>query len=313
MKIAPSLLLSTSTMTLTTVLSPTPQLESSLPDVRFRVELVFQAALLPVNPAFVNILDFMGAVAHDDFEELVKPRTYSAPMYRQVQIMTHAPTESRFLLWGIYLAATDMVNFNRFHNTMVKLYWEGNIVGHIDLMVNPDLVLPDTIPNGTWSVIDVGGELSAAEVSNKTNKISVERRSTKIVQNTTGDQVADSLLVFNSVKAGSTVSSKSSTSLITLLPNALLTPRLTVTFHRVAGAKKLNRNDVFLTFYAALLHLARFPVENDMQLFNSKLPTIDLRVNMFESGLGCLVLPPFHIYPIQSKYDQLLLIPMVGW
>lgn len=313
MKITLSLLLSTATMTLTSVLSPTPQPESNLPDPRFRVELSFQPAFLPVNPAFINILDFMRSVAQDEFEEQVEPRTYSALMYRQVQIMTHGRTESRFLLWGIYLAATDMVKFNRFNNVMVKLYWEGNIVGHIDLMVNPDLVLPGTIPNGTRSVIDDGGELSAADISNKTNTFSVKRRSTAIVQNTTGSKTADNVLVINSVKTWNTVSSNSSTSLTPFLPNALLAPRLTITFDRVGGATKLTRNDVFLTFYAALLHLARFPVENDMRLFNSKVPTIDLRVSMFESGLGCLVLPSSHVYPIQSEYDQQVLIFIVGW
>ena len=291
MKVAISSLLSTATMTLTSVLSPTPQLESNVPDPRFRVELIFQAAFLPVNPTFVNILDFMSVVAQDEFGEKVGPRTYSALMYPQVQIMTHGWTESRFLLWGIYLAATDMVNFYRFNNVMVKLYWEGKIVGNIDLMVNPDLVLPDAILNGTWSVIDDGGDLSAADISDKTNKSLVGRLSISKVQNTTGSRIVDKGLVVNSVKTWNTLSSNSSTFPTPFLPNALLRPRMTITFDRVGGATKLTRNNVFITFYAAMLHLAKFHAENDMRLFNSKVPTTGLRVHMFESGVGCLVIP----------------------
>ncbi|KAL9071984.1 MAG: hypothetical protein Q9161_003916 [Pseudevernia consocians] len=283
MKLTLSLLLSAATITSTSLASPA--LGSGLPDSRFRVELTFHTPFLPVNPTFMNIVHFMKVVAQVEFEEQLQPRTYSAPTYRQVQITTYTWTEARFLLWGMYLAVTDMVKFYRFHNVMVKLYWDNIPVGQINLMVKPDLNLPGTTRNGTHYVIDDGQQLSLAGSSNKTKELFVKRLNTPAVQRVTGNDTVEA------VKTGNTAFGIPTVSPVSSLPSALLSLRVTVDFYRVVGAKKLSRNDVFLTFFTAMLHLAKFPVENDMQFFNSKIPTIDLRVQMYETGLGCLVIP----------------------
>ena len=75
------------------------------------------------------------------------------------------------------------------------------------------------------------------------------------------------------------------------LPSAPLSTTMFINFVRVAGAKMFTRNDVFLTLYTAILHLAKLPAEYDMRSFNSKLPTADLRVEMSETGIGCSVNP----------------------
>ena len=249
----------------------------------------------------MNIVDFMGAVAQEEFKEQLEPRTYSAPKYQQVQITTHDWTEARFLLWGIYLAVTDMVKFYRFHNVMVKLYWENTAVGQIDIMVEPDLTLPGTTRNGTHYVIDGSQDLRLAGSSNNTNEAFVKRLNIPPVQTITGNDTADDVSIVNSVKTGNTAFGIPTLSPVPSISNALLPPRLTVDFYTVFGAKKLSRNDVFLTFYTAMLHLAQFPVEDGMRFFNSKIPTIDLRVQMYESGLGCLVLPLTSFVPYKMR------------
>lgn len=303
MKLALPLLLSAARAASISVPSPTLPLESDLPNSRFRAELSFDAPFLPINAILINVLHFMSIVGRDDFDEYLQPRTYSAPMYGQVQIKTYEWTEARFLLWGIYTAATDMIRFSRFHNAIVKLYWDNSIVGQINLMVKPGIISLDITRNGTRSVINDSEELRLANTGKKSTQAFVERLDTSPVQNITGSDTADNVSVINLAKTWNATLSITSTSL--LPPNAILSPRLTIDFDRVAGAAQLRRNDVFLTFYTAMLHVAMFPAENDMQPFNSKSPTANLRVHMFETGIGCLVSLLIALVP------HLML--MVGW
>lgn len=288
MKLALPLLLSAARTVSISVPSLTLTLESDLPNSRFRAELNFDAPFLPINATLINVLYFMSIVGRGDFDEYLQPRTYSAPMYGQVQIKTYEWTEARFLLWGIYTAATDMIRFGRFHNAIVKLYWDNSIVGQINLTVKPGISSLDITRNGTRSVINDSEELRLASTGNKSTQAFMERLDTSPVQNITGRDTADNAFVINLAKTWNATLSITSTSPTLLPPNALLSPRLTVDFDRVAGAAKLRRNDVFLTFYTAMLHVAMFPAENDMQPFNSRSPTANLRVHMFETGIGCL-------------------------
>ena len=266
--------------------SPTMQLESSLPDSRFRKELIFNVPLLPVNPTFMNILNFMGTVAVSDFHELIEPDTYTSPMYPQVQISIDRWTEARFLLWGIYLTAIDMAKFGRFNNVLIKLYWVNNLVGQMSLMAKPSLELPGIIRNDTRGVIDDSGEPSLAKINRNIMSSSVERLKILPIQNTTR---ADIVSVISSNNKRLFTTSVLLRPLNHSSPNASLSTTLSISFVRVAGAKKCTRNDVFLTFYTAILHLAKLPAENNMRSFNSKLPSADLRVEMSETGFGCSV------------------------
>lgn len=261
---------------------------SNLPDGRFRKELIFDAPFLPVNPTFINILNFMGTVAITDFDERFEPDTYTNPMYPQVQITTDRWTEARFLLWGIYLTAIDMVKFSRFHNVLIKLYWENNLVGQMSLMAKPSLKLPSTTRNDTRDFIDDSGEPSLAKISKNIVPSLVERLNLPLVRNTTSTDIVSAVNSDNRRLSTLSISSKPPNQ---SLPNAPLSTTLSITFARIAGAKKSSRNDVFLTFYTAILHLAESPAKNDMKSFNSKLPSANLRVNMLETGFGCSVNP----------------------
>lgn len=286
MKLALPVLLSASTIPSTSALLPALQLGSDLPDSRFRVDLIFDAPLLPVSATLINILHFMSLVARQEFDEDLQPRICSAPMYPQVQVVTYAWTEARFLLWGIYLAAVDMVKYIRFHEVLIKLYWENAPVGQIKLVVRAGLNLSASTTNGTGSILDYGGQMSLAGVENKTAQAFVQRYRTPPVQNITGGETAD-----NTSAIWTSAFSISSPSPTLVFPDALLPPRFRIEFARVAGATRLSRNEVFLTAYAAMLHMIRFPAENQMQPFGSNSPTSHLRLHMYESGIGCLVIP----------------------
>lgn len=277
MKLALPLMLSGATRASASVLSPALQLASDLPDDRFKVALNFSAPLLPINATFLAILQFMSDVARDEFDEPVHPAIYDTPQYPQVQIATYTWTEARFLLWGIFYAAREMVYYARFNAVVAKLCWENKMVGQIDLMVDTSLRLPYTSSNGSQSVIAGDKQLSLVRIGNETSQALVEDLNTPHVQNAT-----------ESDNVGQTASKSTSTSPTSLFPNAVLPPGLTIDFSRVAGAEKLNRNSVFLAFYAAILHIAKYPSDNAMRAFQSKAPNSNLRV-MFETGTGCLV------------------------
>ena len=289
MKLALPLLLSAATISSISIPSPTTQLESSLPDKRFKKDLTFGGPFLPVDPTFINILHFMSTVAGTDFDELVEPHTYTAPVYRQVQISTSAWTEARFLLWGIYSAAIYMVRFSRFHDVLIKLYWDKSPVGEINLMAS------GTTGNDARGFIDDGGELSPVDTGRNTTQILTERLKTPSVQNTTGRGTTNTTSAVDSINIWYPALSIPSTSPTPFL-NAPLSTRMSINVERVIGAVTLKRHDVFLTFYTAILHLAQVPAADAMRSFNSKSPTADLRVHMFETGLGCLVGTYHHIH-----------------
>lgn len=289
MKLALPLLLSAATVASISIPSPTTQLESSLPDNRFKKDLTFGAPFLPVNPTFINILHFMSTVAGTDFDELVEPHTYTAPVYRQVQISTFAWTEARFLLWGIYSAAIYMVRFSRFHDVLINLYWDKSPVGEINLMAS------GTTSDDTRGFIDDGGELSPVDTGRNTTQILTERLKTPSVQNTTGRGTTNTASAVDSINISYPALSIPSIS-PTPFVNAPLSTRMTINVKRVIGAVTLKRHDVFLTFYTAILHLAQVPAADAMRSFNSKSPTADLRVHMFETGLGCLVSTCQHMH-----------------
>jgi len=158
--------------------SPLPSnisLGFDLPDKRFSISRKLDPTLLPVQPTLLNILHFMGLIAIQDFNEELAPRTYSAPGYRQVQITTYTWTEVRFLLWGIYIAAADMVEIVRFHAMTIDLYWDDKLVGRMRLAVSSILSLPG-LGNGEGSSLPVHGRPSSRHPSWETSDLLLQSR-----------------------------------------------------------------------------------------------------------------------------------------
>lgn len=274
MKCARFLLLNAATVASTFI----PSLAEFLPPTQFDAKLFFGPALLPVDPTLANIIDTMGNVARRGFKEQVQPRTYSSPPYPQVQVMIHAPTEARFLVWGFYNAVTEMIKFTRFNGVMVELYWDSNLVGKISLGLRTDSDLSGAaILNSSRDATDKGGPLSLASKSNGTAPEVVRRRNDPPIQNVEVANSADNISMINSLKESITPT------------NASLSSKFTIDFDPVPGAAKLKRNDVFLSFFAAMLRVAKYPAEDTLAYFTCEPPNVDLRVRMYEAGNGCLV------------------------
>ena len=69
-------------------------------------------------------------------------------------------------------------------------------------------------------------------------------------------------------------------------------PGFSVAFYKIPGGISLNRNEIFLTFYTALLHVAEFPTGSQWNIFESVSPNKVLTLIMQDSGSGCSVSQP---------------------
>ena len=290
MKLSLVLLLSAVTTSFTLVVTPAFLLQDEIPDSRFEIQLLFDPPLLPINPTLAIITQFMSLVARSDFEQVLEPSSYRSRKYPEVTLMSHRSTETRFLLWGIYLAAIDMVKYIRFNDVVVNLLWDERLMGQISILVNMDKSLPCTSLNDTSTFLDDGDGFSLGMISNRTREVSVERLNIPPPENgtriaaTTSNASADSL-----VDTWNTVCSNPSSLPTDQFSNASLLSTLAVDFQSVPGALRLKRNAVFLTFYAAMVHVAKFPAGDQLLHFNSKAPGVELRVHMYRVGTGCSV------------------------
>ena len=66
-------------------------------------------------------------------------------------------------------------------------------------------------------------------------------------------------------------------------------PGFHVTYDDVADAGRVNRNDVFLIFYNAIVHAAQFPAYDQMGSFNCASPNGRLHLTMQDIMIGCTV------------------------
>ena len=290
MKLTLVLLLSLITTSLTLVVTPALQQNVELPDSRFSIQMLFDSSLLPVNSTLAIITSFMSAVAQSDFELVHEPCTYKSKRYPTVTITSHFPTETRFLLWGIYLAAIDMVKYTRFNGVVVKFLWNKRLVGQISVLVKTgESLLSTGRLNDTSDFLDDGDGLTLGRITTSPRELPVERRNipsmedgtrTATIVNASADSLGDTW---------NPVCSNPFTLRTGLASNASLLSTLAVDFQSVAGAITLKRSDVFLSFYAAMLHVAKFPVGDQLQHFDSKAPDVRLRVHMFNLGTGCSV------------------------
>ena len=298
MKLSLVLLLGAITTSLTLVVTPAPSLQVELPDSRFQIDLLFDSPLLPVDSTLAVITLYMDIVARSNFEQVLEPRTYSSRRYPTVTITSHSSTQTRFLLWGIYLAATEMVKYIRFNDVVVNLLWDKQLVGQISVLMNTGVILPSTRPNNTSGFIDDGEGLSVEIISNNIKETSLERLNSPTLGNGTRTTAtikyasAGSLVdTWNTVCSNPSTVSTGQSSKISLLST------IAVDFQSVAGATPLKRNDVFLTFYAAILYVAKFPAGDNLLRFNSKAPDVNLRVHMLDVGTGCSVILPTLLTP----------------
>lgn len=195
----------------------------------------------------------------------LQPHTYSSPDYRDVQISDFAWTEARFLLWGVFNVVSEMVKSARFHDATVDLYWEYRMVGRFKIAANRVLSLAGGAGNLT---LDSGDGVAQ---SNLTGGAEDTVQPEINVRNATDGDLAPAAFSPLNVSTRTSVA---------------------VSFESIAGARRLHRNDVFLTFYTALLHVAQFSPGEPMQDFRSASPDGHLHLTMQAMGTGCQVRKP---------------------
>lgn len=278
------------------------------PDPRFKIRLALDATFLPINAAFLNILFFMGTISIHDITEQLAPRTYSATGYEEVEIQSFAWTESRFLLWGIYLAVTNMVDSVRFHNTLIELYWEDRLVGRIKIAAKNVLILPGS--GGDISK-NHGDRLNQTLGNPSNDLVTINKGAIRTVQSvpkgniTRGNSASDGLAtVWNAtdIRSLTTAAFLTNDSPYTL-------PPFEVQFNPIAGASMIERNSVFLTFFAALLHIAQFRPAEELKTFRISSPVDKLYLQMFESDYTCQVMILHSLFPLsRGRYMSMLTI-----
>ena len=220
---------------------------SFTPDSRFSARMTIGSTLLPVDAFLVNILNFMGIIATQNFERKLSPRKYSTPGYREVEITVLGSIEARFLLWGIYIAVAEMVKIVRFNEIGLELSWAGQVVGGVKVALRPSSSAGLAQMNSTDT--DLG-----PVIGNVTDGNSISFTGSSI--NETGLSVR---------------------------------PGFHVTYNSMAGAGRVSRNDLFLTFYDALGHAAQFPAHNTMASFESQSPNGRVHLHMQDVVIGCTV------------------------
>ncbi|CAF9936410.1 MAG: hypothetical protein ALECFALPRED_006843 [Alectoria fallacina] len=232
----------------------------------------------------------MSLVAGQDFRHQLHSRTYSTLNYRDVQITTYAWTESRFLLWGIYCAVTDLVKYARFHNLGLQLYWEDKLVDKIVVAVKRASSLAGRAGNLTEDLEDYLAQ------TNQTASGEDATQFEPVVGNVVDGDLAP--LTFSRINASNTLQ---------------IPPTFAISFESIAGASRLDRNEVFLTFYNALLNVAQFPAETQMQPFRSNSSSGKLHLYMQEIGIGCQVSQTggtfvVSLYDDETMKDMLILV-----
>lgn len=214
----------------------------------------------------MNMLYFMSIVAGNDFMRRLPPRSFRYPDYPDVQITSYAWTEAYFLLWGIYYAANDMVKFARFNDVLLDLYLEEKLVGRVQIARKP----PPSLAGGAGNLTqDLGDHLAQTNLT------------------ASGEDTAQP-------KPG--VGNVATSELAPLTPSLLnsssplsLSANFEVNFISIEGAGHVNRNDVFMAFYTALMHIAQFPAAMQMKSFEIDSPSGKLHLHMQDVGISCPV------------------------
>ena len=172
-----------------------------------------------------------------------------------------------------------MIKFARFNDAIIELYWEEKIVGKVKVAVKRVLSLAGRGGNSTQ---DLGDTLAQTNLTSHEEDIPDSKL---VVDDGTDNSIAP-LTLSSSLNASTTIS---------------IPPNVAIRFVSIPGAGAISRNEVFLTFYTALLHVAQFPVESYLQSFHIASPSGQLHLHMQEVGIGCPVSPHVDVFCRRSS------------
>ncbi|KAL6719733.1 hypothetical protein ACLMJK_001654 [Lecanora helva] len=255
-----------------------------LPDDRFRIGRTIEAPFLPVDTTLINVLFVMGLIGVQDQNAELDPQTWSAPGYNQVEIQSFAYTEARFVLWGAYFAILDMIDSARFHNTVINLYWEDQFVGRMKFAVKATLSLPGGNSNNGENLSSGGQQIiEPTDLENSTHTTVLGAAPSipaDIAGNATAENYTDDL---RSLWSTSTTNHSALSS-----PSPVNDrPTFTVDIDYSYLFRPLKRNDVFLTFFLAIIHASQFDAHLPMSPFETRSPlgnSISLKLSNLNVG-----------------------------
>ena len=220
--------------------------------------------LLPPESLLLNVLYFMSIIARQTYDQKIIPRSYSTPGYRDVRIYSYAWTESRFLLWGIVYIIDYMIAYARFHEALVNLYWEDNLVGRLKIAAGT--------PGSSISAGDDATQDLVSSAQSNTTMATTGGESVEVGGDLSDSDVVVPLAALNASAAALSIR-----------------PPYSIHFESIAGATKVSRNDLFELFYIAITHVAQYNVGALMREFQSSSPNERLLLRMNEQELGCQV------------------------
>ena len=154
-----------------------------------------------------------------------------------------------------------MVKFARFNEATLELYWETTMVGKVRIAVKRASSLAGGGGNSTQ---DLGDTLAQTNLTGS------------------GEAVPDSKSI---VDTGIDSNLAPLNSFFINASTEISAPiHFAINFVPISGGGALNRNEVFLTFYTAILHVAQFPAESYMQSFTVASPSRKLFLHIQNMG-----------------------------
>lgn len=163
----------------------------------------------------------------------------------------------------MYEAIDYMVRFARFHDATMELWWEGNVVGRMRIA---------SVKRDSNSATTQDPDLAQSNLTDSDEGTTVSKTAALLGNATLSDHPPPLATSSNAPAAPS---------------NPL--PDFTIEFADVAGAQAISRNNIFLTFYAAFLHVGQFPAGSRMEDFETQSPNKVISLHMQELGSGCSV------------------------
>lgn len=156
-----------------------------------------------------------------------------------------------------------MITYARFHEALVELYWEDNVVGR--LKIGP----------GTPRSISEGNEATQDLVPSAQSNNTMATTGGESVNAEGGVSGSDSVVPLAAVNVSAAAIS--------------VRPPYSINYESIPDATRVNRNDLFELFYVALIHVAQYNVGSLMREFQSTSPNKKVMLSMKENELGCQV------------------------
>ena len=106
------------------------------PDPRFSVSIDFSGPRIPLISYLVDTVQILCQLGLEDFSGSMEATSWKLVDYPNVGVVllpkiAGRPVQRRFVIWGLFQSAVDMIQMRRFQTASITLEWEGAEVGMI--------------------------------------------------------------------------------------------------------------------------------------------------------------------------------------